>query len=158
MIPVTITTDMIDRATILAEKLGKLNNSILSGKGNFAGFLGQEMFLKQFGGVPANDYDFDIVYNGKRIEIKTKNTTVTPRDYYMCSVAAYNTAQDSDYYAFCRVKVSDNIGWICGFYPKNKYFIDATFLKQGDYDPDNDYYVRADCWNLPISKLYEEIL
>jgi hypothetical protein len=148
---------MIDRATRLADEQGELNNSFMHGKGNFAGYLGEEIFLEHFGGARANHHDFDIVYADQKIEVKTKMTKVTPKDYYMCSVSNFNPSQVADYYAFCRVNPVGRIGWICGFYPSNKYRMDATFHKKGEYDPDNDYYVKSDCWNLPISKLYPDV-
>jgi hypothetical protein len=129
----------------------------MQGKGNLVGYLGQELFLKQFGGEPANEYHYDIVYKDKKLEIKTKHTTVIPRPHYMCSVAAFNITQNSDYYVFCRVNTNENKGWICGCYPVNKFKMTAKFYKKGDYDPDNDYYVRSDCWSLPISELEEVI-
>jgi hypothetical protein len=148
---------MIDTAQKLSGQLGVLNNSFLSGKGNFVGFLGEEVFLKGYGGSRVGKYNFDLMYNCRRIEVKTKKTAVQPRPHYMCSVSTFNAGQRADYYAFCRVDLEKNIGWICGFYPVNKFKIDAKYYKAGDYDPDNDYYVRSNCWSLPISKLQEEI-
>ena len=43
------------------------------------------------------------------------------------------------------------------FYNKSDYFDDAKFLKKGQVDPDNNFKVKADCYNLPINKLkYKE--
>ena len=36
---------------------------------------------------------------------------------------------------------------------KEEYFNKATFLKKGDIDPSNNYTVKADCYNVPISEL-----
>jgi len=157
MIPVILDADMIRTAKLLAGQQGILKNSFMEGKGNFVGYLGEGMFLKAVGGMKVHDIDHDIQFNTYKIEVKTKNTTVEPRPHYMCSVSAFNTAQKSDYYAFCRVNLMENKGWICGFYPTNKYLMDAKFYRKGEYDADNDYYVRSDCWSLPISKLQEAI-
>ena len=51
MIEIEITDDMLSSATRKAEEMGKLNNSILKGKGNIAGFLGEQVALKVLGGV-----------------------------------------------------------------------------------------------------------
>jgi hypothetical protein len=139
----------------LAEEQGVLRNSFMKGKGNFVGYLGEELFLKEFGGIRNNDYHKDVIYKGKKMEIKTKNTTSYPRHYYMCSVNAANALQESDYYVFCRVNQIENIGWICAFYPVNKFKMEAQFCREGEFDPDNEYYVRSNCWSLPISKLNE---
>jgi hypothetical protein len=37
--------------------------------------------------------------------------------------------------------------------PKEEYFEKAKFMKKGQYDPDNNYEVRADCYNLYIEDL-----
>ena len=157
MVPVSINLQMIENAKRLSEEQGVLNNSFMEGKGNFVGYLGEEIFLKEFGGERVNGYHYDVVYKDKKLEIKTKNTTSYPRQYYMCSVSAFNPLQESDYYVFCRINQIENIGWICGFYPSNKYKMDAKFYRKGEFDPDNEYYVKSDCWSLPISRLEEEI-
>jgi hypothetical protein len=157
MVPVAINSEMIENAKRRAEEQGVLKNSFMEGKGNFVGYLGEEIFLKEFGGDRTNDHHHDVVYKGKKMEIKTKNTTSYPRHYYMCSVSAFNPLQESDYYVFCRVNQIENIGWICGFYDVNKFKMDAKFYRKGEFDPDNEYYVKSDCWSLPISRLREEI-
>jgi hypothetical protein len=44
-------------------------------------------------------------------------------------------------------------GWFLGFLSKEEYFEKAKFMKKGDFDPDNGYEVRADCYNLTIEEL-----
>ena len=43
MIKIDINNEMIESAKSKARDLGKLNNSITKGKGNLAGFLGEEV-------------------------------------------------------------------------------------------------------------------
>jgi len=153
MIEVLITDEMCVSAQRHAENIGKRPNSIRKGEGNYVGCLGQEMFLKHYGGQYLGTHDFDVLLDGIRFEIKTKETSVKPKPYYMCSVCDANTKQDADYYVFCRAISSKNIGWILGAYPKKKYFCEAQFCKKDDHDPDNDFYVKADCWNMQIKTL-----
>ena len=102
--------------------------------------------------------DYDLVLDdGTTVEVKTKKTTVKPKDYYECSVAKYNTKQKCDYYAFVRVLDTKENGWFLGVMPKEKYFINAKFLKAGTRDGDNGFLVKADCYNLAISQLQEKI-
>ena len=44
-------------------------------------------------------------------------------------------------------------GWVLGYMEKEEYFNKATLLKKGQVDPSNNFTVKADCYNLPISKL-----
>ena len=153
MIEVQITKEMLHEAYDKASELGILNNSILKGKGNFTGFLGEQVALKVLGGEWCNTYNYDILLNGKRIDVKTKQTTVKPLPHYECSVAAFNTKQDCDEYAFVRVLKDYTVGWFLGTMPKKEYFDRATFLRKGDTDPSNGFTVRADCYNLSIDSL-----
>jgi len=143
--------------------MGRIRNSITRGQGNSYGFLGEQITQLVLGGEIVNkgkkyNVDYDLVLDdGTTVEVKTKKTTVEPKDYYECSVAKYNTKQKCDYYAFVRVLDTKQGGWFLGVMPKEKYFINAKFLKAGTRDGDNGFLVRADCYNLPISDLQRNI-
>ena len=159
---VEITESMLNEAQIKANQMGTLNNSITSGAGNIVGFLGEIIAFSILGGEQSNTFNHDIItLDGKKVDVKCKKQSpdYPPLDYYACSVAAYNTKQNCDYYAFTRVHKDYKKGWFLGVYPKNKYFTDAVFLKKGSIDPSssNNYTVKADCYNLPINKLHSAI-
>lgn len=155
---VTISSEMLDRSKSKAEELGKLNNSILKGDGNLVGFLGEEIANLVLNGTIKNSYDYDLILeDGSKVDVKTKKTTVVPKDFYECSVAAYNTKQKCNYYCFVRVKDDLTRGWFLGVYKKEDYFKDAVFMKQGDIDPSNNFKVKADCYNMKINQLKERI-
>ena len=150
-------------ATRNANRMGRIRNSITRGQGNSYGFLGEQITKLVLGGEIVNkgkkyNVDYDLVLDdGTTVEVKTKKTTVEPKKYYECSVAKYNTKQKCDYYAFVRVLDTKKGGWFLGVMPKEKYFINAKFLKAGTRDGDNGFLVRADCYNLPISDLQRNI-
>jgi len=155
---VIVSEDMKDNAKMKAAEMGTLNNSILKGDGNLIGFIGEELAQKVIGGRIQNSYDYDIILaSGKTVDVKTKKTTVTPKDNYDCSVASYNTKQKCDYYCFVRVKDDLSCGWVLGVYDKKDYFKDAVFLKKGQIDPSNNFTVKADCYNIKINQLKKEI-
>ncbi len=163
MIYVPITPSMKGKATRSANRMGRIRNSIMRGKGNVYGFLGEQIAQLVLGGEVVNkgkkyDVNYDLVLDdGTTVEVKTKKTTVTPKDYYECSVAAFNTEQKCDYYAFVRVLDNKEGGWFLGVMPKKKYFKNARFLKKGTTDGDNGFLVRADCYNMAISDLQKNI-
>ena len=147
---------MILCATRRAIAMGSLKNSITCGTGNLAGFIGEEIVKVVLPEAEHHDtYDYDLVINGATADVKTKRTNVTPLPHYECSIADYNTKQVSDNYIFCRVNEDYTTGWVLGYLPKSEYFQKATFMKQGEVDPRNNYTVKADCWNVPISELYD---
>jgi len=154
MFEVEVTQQHIQKAKILSEEMGQLRNSITSGEGNLAGFIGEVIVAEIIGASHSNTYDYDLVLqSGKTVDVKTKRTNYPPRTNYDCSVAAFNTKQKCDYYAFVRVKNDLSVAWILGFYDKVQYFKDATFHKKGEFDPDNNFTFKADCYNISISKL-----
>ena len=156
MIEVVITGDMLVTARDKAAEMGRLNNSITRGQGNLAGFIGEAVAQQVMGGVLANTYDYDLILcNGKTVDVKTKQTSVKPLENYECSIAALNTKQECDYYAFVRVKNDFSVGWFLGVYEKQQYMLDAKYLTKGTIDPDNGYVVKSDCYNLPIHQLKE---
>ena len=110
------------------------------------------MIVAEYLGVEvSNTYDYDLIYHGAKIDVKTKECTSPPKDFYECSVAAYNTKQKCNAYVFTRI--CQDTCWILGWMPKQSYFEKATFLKKGQIDPSNNFVVRADCYNLPIIRL-----
>ena len=151
---IEITLDMIDKARVKAKDMGRLNNSILQGRGSVAGFIGEQIALHCLGGTWENTYEYDIILpDGSKVDVKTKQTSVTPLPEYDCSVANFNTKQECDMYAFVRLKGDLTVGWYLGSVTKEEYFKKARFMKKGDIDPSNNYKVRADCYNLTIKEL-----
>lgn len=158
MIEVVVTAEMLVEARDKAAEMGKLRNSITSGAGNIAGFIGEAIAQQVIGGALANTYDYDLVLDdGTKVDVKTKQTSVKPLPTYDCSIANLNTKQQCDYYCFVRVKNDFTVGWYLGVYPKEQYMTDAVFMKKGTIDNSNGYVVKSDCWNLPIHQLKEHI-
>ena len=160
MIEVKITEQMKKRAWKKAREMGKLKHSITEGDGNIAGFLGEEVANHIINGQITNTYDYDILKDGLKIDVKTKRCTSKPKPFYDCSVAAYNTKQGCDYYVFVRIENKNGKwgrAWVLGSYPKKKYFEDAKFLKKGTKDGNNAFLVKADCYNMSIDKLQSNI-
>jgi len=158
-IEIDITPEMTARAKAKADDLGELRNSIRRGKGNLAGFLGEEVVLAAWGGsISHNTYQHDIEFEGTTFEVKTKDRTVPPSIRYEASVANYNPNQRADFYVFVSLlrRKPDNAyvkGYVLGIISKDDYFRQATFLRVGDIDPSNGWVVSADCYNLPYSAL-----
>lgn len=156
MIEVKITEEMKKKAWRKAREMGRINNSITRGDGNIAGFLGEEVANFLIKGEVTNTYDYDIIKDGRKYDVKTKRCTSQPKNYYECSVAAFNTKQKCDEYVFVRIEnVKGKWGraWVLGYYPKDKYFEDAKFLKKGQKDGDNGFLVKANCYNMSIKDL-----
>ena len=96
--------------------------------------------------------DYDLIIQGKKIEVKTKRTTVKPEKDFLCSVANFNASQDADYYFFVRIDESYRIGYMLGYYPVEKFKEDSFFKKAGEKDI-NGWTFKKDCYNLKIEQL-----
>lgn len=153
---IEVTADQLLQSRDMAVQMGRLHNSITRGQGNIAGFIGEILVRDLFKGRHENTYDYDLVLpDGATVDVKTKRTSVAPKDHYECSIAALNTKQACDFYAFMRVKNDYSVAWFLGIIPKDEYFDLATFRKKGEVDPDNGYVVKSDCYNLSIAELWK---
>jgi hypothetical protein len=159
---------MVKRAIYNANSLGSLRESITHGKGNIAGYIGEECISAYLGcdnisTKSGNDkYNHDLVYNGLCVEVKTKRRTVDPKPFYDVSIAITSTHQKPDIYAFTSITVNKNKSgfsnvWLCGFMPYEEYFEKARFYKKGERDSNNGFIVKRDMYNLMIKELYNEI-
>jgi len=157
MIEVQITEEMKKRAWAKSREMGVIKNSIMSGDGNIAGFLGEEVANTIIKGEINNTYDYDIITNDNvKYDVKTKRCTSPPKPFYDCSVAGFNTKQKCDRYAFVRIENKNNRwgkAWVLGWLGHDDYYSKARKLTKGQTDPSNNFVVRADCYNVSISKL-----
>lgn len=150
----------IERAKKQTDLMPKeLKNSIRHGEGTFIGKLGEQVIAKYLGiDTPIDTYNYDMMYGDKRIEVKTKETTVPfVKPNYECSVNGANPNQNCDYYAFIRILSDHSRAWICGFISRKEYFEKAKFHKKGDHDPSNNFTFHATSYNLPCSELEMKI-
>lgn len=155
IVKVEITDAMREYAHAASKEMGVLKNSISNGRGNVLGFLGEAMVSDYLSlSLGENTYHYDMILpDGRKIDVKTKKTTVVPKETYDCSISNFNTRQKCDIYVFCRVLEDQSKGWILGYDLKDNYMKTATFMKKGDIDQDNGYKVRADCHNKKIKDL-----
>ena len=107
MIRLDFDDSMIARAKEKAASLGSINNSILKGGGNIAGYLGEEALAPYIDAqIVSNNrgldkYNHDLLLDcGHRLEVKTKRRTVPPKSYYDVSIAETSRHQKPDLYAF----------------------------------------------------------
>ncbi len=153
-----ISKDTLGEAKARAEALPLLNNSIRKGKGAIVAYIGEAVVKKVLDGKVEDTYDYDIIYGDNiRVDVKTKERTVPPKDHYNCTVADFNTKQECNEYAFVSVLNDHSTAWYLGKISKENFYKEANFYKEGELDPDSppstDFYFKADCYNIPISKL-----
>ena len=154
MIEIDITTDMIEQCKAKAEDIGRLKNSITKGQGNLAGIVGEYIVHKYLKDSEwQNTYDYDLIENNKKIDVKTKRCSSKPRDNYDCSVAETSLHQGCDEYIFVRILNDLSKAWILGRMGRDAFFKKAKHMKKGQVDKSNNFKVHANCYNLQIKEL-----
>jgi hypothetical protein len=148
-----ISKSAIQRVKARAEELPLLNNSIRKGEGSLVAYIGEEVVKNVLNGEIKDTYDYDIVYQNMKVDVKTKERTVAPKPHYECSVADFNTRQDCDEYAFVSVLNTLQEAWYLGKISKPDFYKKAVFHRKGEIDPANNFTFKADCYNIPISLL-----
>lgn len=155
MITFRPTKDQIRRA-IKLYSFDELNGSITKGSSNKYGALGEIIVIDFLNTVficrHVGNYNYDILASGLTIEVKTKRTTVKPQDHYYCSISAFNTKQECNYYIFCRVREDFSEAYILGYLSKKEFFNKAVYKRKGDLDTDG-FVFKDDCYNVPIGEL-----
>jgi len=163
---------MSEKAQSWADDIGGLPNSITNGRGNVAGRLG-ELALAEYLGVDlADEKDYDMIYKGEKIEVKTKRRTVKPAGYFDVSIAETSRHQAPDRYVFLSIEYGgvDRSGgtgkknkrynglksiWLCGDILASEFFEKGRFLRKGTEDGNNKFRVLRDMYNLQISQLHQ---
>lgn len=158
MISVFINDLILDRAKKLFD-FKKLNGSITDGDGNLAGALGEVIVCEHYKGKQQNTFDYDLILNSLRIDVKSKRFTskFTPNKNWNLNISDFNTRQDCDHYCFVGISDDYKQAFIYGFISKSEFFKVAIFGKKGQIDPNGNgvWTYRADCYNILISQLHK---
>jgi len=167
--------EMMDSATKWSEDtLGKFikKNTIMKGinasAGAFAGRLGEIALSKYFDVGIEDKKDYDLIVDGKKLEVKTKQRAVKPRPDYIVQVASTSRHQQPDSYAFLTLEYEDrNSGgvylkpkrlWLCGFKSAKDYFEQAELWPKGYVDPKMPSYVtKRDMYVMAIEDLDDRL-
>jgi hypothetical protein len=141
-----------------AAEMGRLKHSITHGRGNIHGALGEIIVAERIGAtiVSATEYDYDLLINDLRIDVKTKRCTSLPHGDYDCSIFTTNLHQQCDYYVFTRILNDFSQAWLMGAIRKSDFFRLARFYRAGSPDPNSHlgFCFKDDCYNLRYDKLH----
>jgi len=155
---IKITKNQIDRAKKLYP-FKDLKGSITKGKSNIYGALGEiiiyDINKKNGLNVDFNStYDYDLIIENYKVDVKTKRTTVIPKPNYLCSISSFNIKQKCDFYFFLRINENLKDCYLLGYKNKIDFFNIATFNKKDSLDV-NGWSFKDDCYNLKIKMLNE---
>lgn len=125
MIKIKITESQIKRAKKLYS-FNELKNSIKEGEGNLLGAIGEIVAFDYYQEqdkvvIHSGDFNFDLLIDGSKIEVKTMEVNATPKEYHECNVSLYNAEQQCDYYLFLNVDSSHSTAFIKGYVSKERF-------------------------------------
>lgn len=159
MLTIPVIQEELEVAKADAEKLGKLNRSILNGDGNYAGFIGELAVLRvlnYLGAKRSNTYEHDLLIGRWRFDVKTKRRTVRPLEHFVGTVPAYSN-QKCHAYIFTSVELGhDEVPLsvtLCGWIRKDDFAREAVHVSKDEVDPSNGFKCHMDCMNIPYGKL-----
>jgi hypothetical protein len=156
MIRIAITDKMLAQANSLYH-FRNLPGSITAGKSQIYGAIGEVMVMHHFKGKEIlfePTFDYDMIIDGHKIDVKTKKTTVVPMPDYFCSISCHNTKQKCDYYFFTRVMEDKTEGFLLGYIGKDDFYKKAQKKNKGDLDV-NGFVFKDDCYNLMVKDLHQ---
>lgn len=78
------------------------------------------------------DGGYDIVLNGKNVDIKTMGRTVYPKSNYVNNLVAMQLKNSSDIYLFCSYHKKDYVLTVCGWTTKDMFKQKAKLYKEGE--------------------------
>lgn len=101
------------------------------------GYVG-ERIAKRTLGIPLDadddNYEFDFMYLGYKMEVKTISCKFMPLSNYYCTVNSHDPngvhKQKSDFYIFTRVLNDRSAGWILGYLPCGEFWQLGQFVKK----------------------------
>ena len=122
------------------------------------GYIGELMVMGFLGIEQGNDdYNYDIIYQKKRLEVKSISCKFKPHLDYLCTVNSYDLngvhKQNADYYVFTRIINDMTKGWILGFINCDDFFTKGKFIKKGSTVVPGVKFWKANATVLPINQL-----
>lgn len=125
MIKLQITESQIKRAKKLYS-FNELKNSIKNGEGNLTGAIGEIVAFDYYQEqdklvIHSGDFNYDLLIDGSKIEVKTMECNSPPKGEYECNVSLFNAEQECDYYLFVDVDSSHSTAFIKGYVSKERF-------------------------------------
>jgi len=134
-----------------------LKNSITNGESQVHGALG-ELIAMQVLDLRDNHvdyvghYDYDLICNGKKIDVKTIKSNHEPKDDYNANISAFNHTQQTDYYLWCYVSLDMTYGYVIGYLEKDEFYRIAELKKKGEIDW-GEWTFKSDTYTTKIKNI-----
>lgn len=157
MIELNITEQQIERAKEYYD-FYNIKNSFTKGKSQLWGALGEILIIDYYNIPECNVHqkkDYDVLYDNRKVDVKTKVCTSKPSDNFFCSVSLTSFHQQCDDYLFVRILKDKSKAWICGWIDRESFYTKGQFFLKDKLDPTSNqgFRFKEDCMNVPIYEL-----
>jgi hypothetical protein len=152
MLEILIENNIISQAKERSEKIGQLNNSVFDGARNVNGSIGELVVNEILGGSLDLTFDYDILHNEVKYDVKTNTINKPPSMYYVCDIFASAYSQQTDFYVFVFLLSDFKKCWIAGKISKNDMFSKGELREKGSILP-SGVIARTSSYSIPIYKL-----
>ena len=151
-----ITPEQIEEAKDLYN-FKNLKNSITKGESQLHGAIGEVItmeFLRSKGKEVKyeGDYNYDLISNGKKIDVKTIKTDKEPTDEFNANISAFNHTQQTDFYLWCAVSLDMSYGYVIGYLEKDEFYKIAELKKKGEIDH-SEWTFKSDTYTTKIKNI-----
>lgn len=131
--------------------------TITGKRGRLIGALGEELCLGIFPeATRVNNYDYDLLLDGSRIDVKTIEFSVDPKHYKQMIGLSVNRAEQRiapcDYYFFCGISKDLSYGLVYGFMYYRDFYESCIHKKIGDSKAGGGVF-KAECWQAWVPHL-----
>lgn len=128
-----ITKDIISQAKKYKNNVGTFKGSFTNGERAINGFIGEILLNNILNGKMVRNFDYDILKDGYKIDVKTKTISQSePHENMEVSVSSLKQDQDIDLFAFVFIKTDLSTGWILGYLHKRVFNKIARRRMKGD--------------------------
>ena len=151
---VSITDDMRTRARLISNPDIVFNQNKTGPRAGYIGALGEIIVADYLGVQPHNNdevYNYDMVWNDNKIEVKTMNLYYPPKEGTDCCTTTYYD-QKCDMYFFVGLLNDKSKAWIEGCIYSKDFFKKANYIKKGTTRSDGFTY-KWDNWVVKVKDL-----
>ena len=155
-----LTIEEMNEAFEMSKALPEKMNGNYSGNDplkRLSGYIGQvaaHKFLK--GSTNVDGFEFDLIFNDLKVEVKTTCRSVPPRPHYVARVACSNSSQFCDLYLFGSAQCENGKFmhgcWLVGWITKPEMLERMWFEEKGKEHGDG-FVEKGDCFKILIEDL-----
>ncbi|MDB4303594.1 hypothetical protein N9934_02220 [Desulfosarcina sp.] len=138
MFTIQVKQQLIDycQEQVLQYNFGKRKVANGSNEQQLTGIIGQSVLMQLFGlgkvdGIQGFDNGIDILFNHKKIDVKTMGKTTDVKSYYTNNFLKLQDYFDTEIYIFCSYHKTKKEITVCGWITKDNFVLKRRFYKKG---------------------------